>query len=694
MYISHIYVRNFRSLTELSMEFTRGANLIVGPNAVGKTTVLEAIRLAKAVLAPRTQQEARQVMIQLSATSGQLPQMFNFAAIAKDTAKPIEIRCTFHLTENELSSLSTLTEDISSRIAAAQAGISMDSGPFALVQFLSSPVGKQIVDRLRPQVAQYAEGLKKKEQCDLVLIMDPCKGIRGGDIFPQMLLSALENGLSPSRTRFTYFPADRALPHGEVVIQLGAPDAAQQLESHNSTPAIKYQRLKNTIFTWITEAEGGRTLLKEEFSKIFAKLLRHREMAGFGVNQYGQASILIKDKETGEAFDIDAMSSGEKGLILTLLVIARSVESGGIILLDEPELHLNPAVTKLLLNFLVEEYLRPKDLQAIICSHSYEILGTAMRSDDCSVYHLRRGSLVSKIRKRDQPEVARALRLLGTSEVEEMLYDGTVFVEGEDDVELLEEAFPESLARIKFKDLSGRGEVEKQIKRLQQAESEGQKENISYFIFDHDRQPTKLSNTQKVRVGQWDRYCIENYLLEPEILFDVIRNEKHKSFPTTLGEAEQLFRDLARRQLQYQTAREVYQSYSYLDSWSKDVGRDVAQAKDFRDAATVLLKRLESMRSQMSAIISASWPDEFVEKCTQAFAEQESVWRSTWQAKCSGKKFFRDLYVECKITPDPLILKRRILKECRFNNTASWKELETKFTATVTDCLPVPSVTS
>lgn len=691
MYISHLYVRNFRSLTELSMEFTRGANLIVGPNAVGKTTVLEAIRLAKAVLAPRTQQETRQVMTQLSATSGQLPQMFNFAAIAKDPAKPIEIRCTFHLAENELSSLSALTEDISSRVAAAQAGISMDSGPFALVQFLSSPVGKQIVRSLRPQVAEYAKGLQNKQQCDLVLIMDPGKGIRGGDIYPQMLLSALENGLSPSRTRFTYFPADRALPHGEVAIQLGAPDAAQQLESHNSTPAIKYQRLKNTIFTWITEAEGGRALLDKEFSKIFARLLRHREMAGFGVNQYGQASIRIRDKETGEAFDIDAMSSGEKGLILTLLVIARSVESGGIILLDEPELHLNPAVTKLLLSFLIDEYLRPKDLQAIICSHSSEILGTAMRSDDCSVYHLRRGPLVSKIRKRDQPEVARALRLLGTSEVEEMLYDGTVFVEGEDDVELLEEAFPQSLARIKFKDLSGRGEVEKQIKRLQQAESDGQKENISYFIFDHDRQPTKLSSTQKVRVGQWDRYCIENYLLDPEILFDVIRSEKHKLFPSALGEAERLFRDLARRQLQYQTAREVYQSYGYLDSWAKDVGRDVAQADDFRGAASVLLKRLESIRSQMGAV-GAGWPDEFVEKCDKAFAEQEPLWRSTWQTKCSGKKFFRDLYVECKISPDPLILKRRILKECRFNNTAGWKELEAKFTATVVDCFPTPPV--
>lgn len=200
MHISHLYVRNFRSLSDLSMEFTGGANLIVGPNAVGKTTILEAIRLAKAVLAPRTQQEARQVMIQLSATSAQLPQMFNFGAIAKDASKPIEIRCTFKLTDNELSSLSAVTEDISSRIAAAQAGISMDSGPFALVQFLSSPVGKQIVDSLRPRVLAYTEALKKKPQCELVLIMDPAKGIRGGDIYPQTLLSALENGLPPSRT--------------------------------------------------------------------------------------------------------------------------------------------------------------------------------------------------------------------------------------------------------------------------------------------------------------------------------------------------------------------------------------------------------------------------------------------------------------------------------------------------------------
>ena len=151
----------------------------------------------------------------------------------------------------------------------------------------------------------------------------------------------------------------------------------------------------------------------------------------FSFPRQHQASIQIRDSNTGELFDIDSMSSGEKGLILTFLIVARSIEKGGLILLDEPELHLNPAVCKSLLGFLLDEYLLPKNVQAVICSHSAEIFSAARRREECTAYHLRRGSTVSEIRRSDQPEVAQALRLLGTSEVEEMLYEGIVFVEGE-----------------------------------------------------------------------------------------------------------------------------------------------------------------------------------------------------------------------------------------------------------------------
>src|SRR4029077_1036784 len=108
------------------------------------------------------------------------------------------------------------------------------------------------------------------------------------------------------------------------------------------------------------------------------------EIVNLTLNDFGLLSVQIRDLATDRTFDIDSMSSGEKGLILMFLLIGRSLADGGIVLIDEPELHLNPAVCKLLLPFLIEEYLKPKKVQAIICSHSPEILGVAFDRADCS----------------------------------------------------------------------------------------------------------------------------------------------------------------------------------------------------------------------------------------------------------------------------------------------------------------------
>jgi predicted ATPase len=661
------------------MDFKPGANLIVGPNAVGKTTVLEAIRLAKAVLAPRTAQESTQVLLSLGAISQQLPQMFNFAAIAKDKTQPVEVTCNFRLADAEVADLPQMFNEICRATVAAQHGISLDRGALGLVQFISSPLGQQALRNAEQSVNQDIARVAADRCCKLALVIDTTRGIAGHDYFSQILFTVFEARLSPYKTQFSYFPADRALPPGEMPIQLGTVDAQQQLESHNSTPAIKYQRLKNTIFAWLAENPESRKSLDAAFKTIFDKLLTGRVIETFGVNRHGQASIVIKDTHTGESFDIDSMSSGEKGLILTFLVIERTVERGGLILLDEPELHLNPAVCKSLLGFLLDHYLRPNDIQAIICSHSAEIFSTAMRRDECTAYHLRQGSVVSEIRRKDQPEVSQTLRLLGTSEVEEMLYEAIVFVEGEDDVELLEEAFPESLARIKFRELFGRGEVEKHIERLQEAERKGQKENISYFLFDQDGRPTSLQSTAKVRIRQWDRYCVENYLLEPEIIFDLVQKENYakKPFPSNIGEAKALFRKIASAQLESRVIREVYKSYSFEDPRLR--GRDIA-AQDFPEAAQVLFNRLEAIQGQLLNLKRAEWEQDFVSKCQTLLQEREQEWLDAWHTKCSGKQFFKDLYTQCSIKIAPLIFKRQLLTQSKLTGAEGWKLLQATFT--------------
>jgi hypothetical protein len=252
------------------------------------------------------------------------------------------------------------------------------ANPAETIALFSRPESQQIIASLLPQVREFVSAVSSGEQtCGLDLTIDPTTGqlVAGGDRFGPALIAFLDRALPPNKTKFTYFAADRAIPAQDPPVQIGAADAASQLESHSSQPHLKYQRLKNTIFNAVVEGKEQTHILEQEFEKIFSRVLKGKRLDRVGVNQHGLLRIEIWDEESQKRYAIDAMSSGEKGLILTFLLMARTVERGGIVLLDEPELHLNPAVCRGLLSFLVEEFAIARDLQFVICSHSPEILG-------------------------------------------------------------------------------------------------------------------------------------------------------------------------------------------------------------------------------------------------------------------------------------------------------------------------------
>ena len=77
---------------------------------------------------------------------------------------------------------------------------------------------------------------------------------------------------------FSYFPADRALPMGEVNLQLGGPDVQQQMESHNSQPQIKYARLKHLMINSMLVEDAERQSVRGEFEKIFFRALEEGDL--------------------------------------------------------------------------------------------------------------------------------------------------------------------------------------------------------------------------------------------------------------------------------------------------------------------------------------------------------------------------------------------------------------------------------
>src|SRR5215212_5748458 len=101
MRLTSVHIENFRGLQDVYFELPSDATVIVGPNAVGKSTVLEAVRLTKALLAPRYNGESQQVLDSLSARIPSL-NVFKFDALVGDAAYPLRVALEMELTAEEL----------------------------------------------------------------------------------------------------------------------------------------------------------------------------------------------------------------------------------------------------------------------------------------------------------------------------------------------------------------------------------------------------------------------------------------------------------------------------------------------------------------------------------------------------------------------------------------------------------------
>ncbi len=672
MHLQRLRVANFRAIENIDVEFDGLVNVIIGPNAIGKTTILEAIRLAKSVLAARTPNESQQTMFSLGIMSPHMPQRLLSTALTTDPDKPTVVKCTFNVGADELTKLESLIPSLAPTLALQGIGQAFTQPAQAMI-FLNSPQGKMAVNGAQSALTTEIARLKSTSKLELNLTIDFSSAtLRGEFPIQQVLYAALEQQLDPRKTLFSYFPADRAMPTGEQPVQLGAADTNQQLESYNSQPQLKYNRLKNMIFNTVIGNSAGRPELAEQFKVIFDKVLKGRALGEIGVNPIGMLSIPIIDTETGSSFDIDGLSSGEKGLILTSLLIARSIADNGLILLDEPELHLNPAVCHDLLQFLVDEFAIKKNMQAIICSHSAEILAGAFERANCSLFHLKSGTSLAKVRQQDLGEIRDALRRLGSSESEALLYKGTVSVEGIHDVEILQSGFDAIVRRYKVKHLGGRGLIENDIRDLQKAEARGVDIGYHYFLFDHDGKPTSLSDSEHVKLRQLRRYCLENYLLDAEIITDLTREKEFADKAiSNVTETTQVMKRLALNQLNVLAARDVFKRLG-LEAVCFDMK---VLEQGVRDAALALWGQIESMKAKFDSLKSLGFEQEFASLSASRLAELRSEWDDKWRDLCNGKQLLEDMRREGHIKGDLLKLKRRIAIEMRLRATDSYNAL-------------------
>ncbi|MCU7837276.1 MAG: AAA family ATPase [gamma proteobacterium symbiont of Taylorina sp.] len=677
MRILKLKIENLRGLSDVDFEFNQPINVIVGPNAIGKTTILEAIRLAKALLMPRYFQEGQQVLVSLGAMSPhpQLNNYVDFSSLARDENLAIKVRMDITINEEELNYLSSTKQQLSLEVLKGQLGRNEDQNQLALTQFLSSEEGKKKLEKTSSDIESYLSSIQSPCTLPIELTLNPKTGnLQGANQLNQTMIILLERRNPPHKALFSYFPADRAFPTGETNVQIGSAEANNQIQSHLGQASTKYQRLKQTIVNNLLMSGVNQNELQKDFTAVLEKLLPGKELAGISVTQMGTLKVAIREISSGKVFDIDGMSSGEKGLILTFMLLRRTLALGGVALLDEPELHLNPAVCKNIVSFISDEIIQQNDIQIILCTHSGEILGAAFDRGDCTVHHLRSHNDATKIYEKDSNEVFSALNRLGTSAADSLFSQGNIFVEGDHDSLLLEDGFYDLVAGYKITSLGGRSGIEKEISTLQSAEKKGDLDKINCFIFDLDRMPTNIISSPLVKILQWDRYCLENYLIGRKELFDEL-SELGVNDLGSRGTFEKKIKEIALQQLNEVVAKEIYvqESPESVGHRSKDI-----EGKTFEEMAKILSNRLETLKSEVQNYDNSTWESQFVEKCNSRHSELLPSWNDSWVKHVSGKRLIDDLYKEYTINTSKLTLKRKLAKRIKIDTTEDWTLVKSK----------------
>lgn len=243
--------------------------------------------------------------------------------------------------------------------------------------------------------------------------------------------------------------------------------------------------------------------------------------------------LFLRDTGTGTAIYPGDLSSGEKVLLQLVLWLFNSKNFGRyprLFLLDEPDAHLHPSMTRQFMSVIREVLVEKFGVRVIMSTHSPSTVALA---PDNSVFEMSRGAQSIS----PSPSKAHAIGLLTAGLIVVSPTTRFVLVEDEFDVQFYGALFgvlsdfgpskdpmalapapaiaflPASLGAGKTKIGGGKGPVQKWVEKLD-AEPFDQ---LVRGIIDGDD-----GNQETDRVKVLGRYNIENYLLDPFVVFGLL----------------------------------------------------------------------------------------------------------------------------------------------------------------------------
>lgn len=626
MHIDNLLVHNFRAISHVELADLPDMIVIAGPNGCGKSCILDAIRLFKSVYGGYQENEWQQWLGEFQ---------INF--------------------QHNKRHMTTLLRDPSR--ASWKAVLPGNTRLYRMHSALAAELRahKPEVDR---RVNYYRVQLEKEIVNSIhygELIIAPS----GLTTRHNMLLEVVFSSFDPrSIGVIDYHGSHRNYAREELSgINLSLDQEEERFRTTtlynyaNKYANIKSEMAADFIRALLREKASTNTSsnsqepLSETLQELFNTFFPGKEFLGPIPTEDGSVNFPVR-VHGGATHDINDLSSGEKEVLFGYLRLRNSAPKHSVILLDEPELHLNPALVRGLPQFYYKHLGEDLGNQIWLVTHSDAFLREAISHAGLRVFHMRYGYSATESNQVRELHAGEELE----ATILEMVGDlaayrpgaKVVFFEGENsefDVAMVRRLFPTIDADLNLVSGGNRYQVERLHSVLERSISSAKLPVRIYSVTDEDVR--SLSSAQRaIRRHTWDVYHIENYLLESTFIRDVLI-DLHPD--TTLGESEKVdsaLIEIARSQMGKLVTHivrvQVRQSLvGDLELRCNPRSRDIAT-----ELHRSILASVDSVNNRASRELTVSMIQERVEKESRVLSD--ALKGDDWRTCFPGRDILRE----------------------------------------------------
>jgi len=535
MKITTLNIKNFRGISQVDTGPLGDTIIIAGQNGSGKSCIFDAIRLLKSVYGGYQQNEWQhffnEFQIQLHGGSKNLKGLFN------DSNQQVVIEAKFQIRDREKKYITEHAEALlEETIWQTVLPEAFQYGGYHKAMFSAQFRERQpeVTARVKQELPGLLQELSMPEQIGKTVI-EPNGSII---ISPSRVLSVIFSTYRPRQIGVIDFHGAQRHYGRENVqgINLSL-DQANQVRSQSSlyNYNAKYNNVKSEMagnyIAEILAEKAGPGLeepdksLSQVMKELFNSFFPDKEFLGPQPTKEGSLSFPVRTAN-GNEHDLDELSSGEKEILYGYLRIRSSAPQDSIILLDEPELHLNPRLIRGLPEFYRRHLGEALENQLWLVTHSDSLIREAVGKPGFNVFHMLPSGAETDSTSQLKPLTASGdLDLAMTDLVGDLAAyrpggKGLIFEGGGDsdfDKTLTRTLFSEELQGINLISGSNKSKVHALHEVLARAYAKGDLPTKFFAVVDRDSDRGEKT-TDAVTQFSWDVYHIENYLIDPKFV--------------------------------------------------------------------------------------------------------------------------------------------------------------------------------